>query len=313
MASETSAAWDRREAALRARSIDMGPAKWIDVDGIRTRYFERGSGAPVVFIHGGTVGSPHVVTDSLCWELNFPPLASELNCIAFDRLGQGFTDNPKSDTDYTMRAGVEHAVGFLCQLAKGPYHLVGHSRGGFLACRLAFDHPELIKTCTIVASGTLSPGVNRTALQLRNPPRPLKSRESMRWILQRSCYDMRTVTESWLNECVAVAQSDREKVATRKMVDERLDLTQYGTGLRSQRGEVYRWILDRGMPCPTLLVWGLNDLRTEFENAKLLVDMMMRTQPRTELRLFNKTGHYVFREQPEAFNGMLLDYVGQYN
>jgi hypothetical protein len=28
--------------------------KWVDVDGIRTRYFEAGSGLRVVLVHGGT-------------------------------------------------------------------------------------------------------------------------------------------------------------------------------------------------------------------------------------------------------------------
>ena len=30
--------------------------KWADVDGVRTRYFDEGQGAPIVFIHGGQCG-----------------------------------------------------------------------------------------------------------------------------------------------------------------------------------------------------------------------------------------------------------------
>jgi pimeloyl-ACP methyl ester carboxylesterase len=308
MASDMSA-WKERDAALRVSSNDMGPEKWMDVDGIRTRYFEQGTGSPVVLVHGGTVGSQHAVVDSSCWDMNLPSLSTGLNCIALDRIGQGFTDNPKTDADYTMRASVQHAAAFLRKLGKGPYHLVGHSRGGYLVCRLAFEYPELAKTCTIIGSGTLSPGVNRTAFALRNPPLPYKSRESMRWILQRSCYAAGAVTEAWLDECVAVAESDREKSATRKMVDERLGITRYGIELRKERGETYRWIIERGMPCPTLVVWGLNDTRAVFENAKVLFEMLMPKQPKTEVRAFNNAGHFVFREQAAAFNGMLLAYV----
>ncbi len=57
------------------------------------------------------------------------------NVIAFDKLGQGYTDNPKSDADYTMHAIVQHAIAFLDKLGKKPYHLVGHSRGGYVVTR----------------------------------------------------------------------------------------------------------------------------------------------------------------------------------
>lgn len=312
MASDRTAAWTTRESLLRG-PYDMGAPMWLDVGGVRTRYFDQGTGAPVVFVHGGTPGSDYNVTDSIYWDLNVAPLATQMNCIAFDRLGQGATDNPKVDADYTMSASVRHATMLLRQLRKGPYHLVGHSRGGFLVCRLAFEHPSLVKTCTIIASGTLSPGVNRTAVHLKNPPLPLKSRESMRWILERGCYQTHIVTDSWLDECVSVAASEREKAAVTKMVHERLNTTVYGIELRKQRSETYRWILERGMPCPTLLVWGLNDPTAEFDNAKLLIEMMMRTQSKTEVRIFDKAGHFVFREQAEGFNGMLHDYVKQYS
>ena len=36
---------------------DMGEEKWLDVDGVRTRYFDQGGGEPVVFIHGAQMGA----------------------------------------------------------------------------------------------------------------------------------------------------------------------------------------------------------------------------------------------------------------
>jgi len=280
----------------------------MDVDGIRTRYFEAGTGEPVVLFHGGNAGSWLDVTDCLCWDMTLPPLSTQVNCVAVDRLGQGFTDNPKTDGDYTMHASVQHAASFLRKLGKGPYHLVGHSRGGYLVCRLALEYPELAKTCVIISSGTLSPGPLRNPIWLGKPPRPVKTRESMRWVLQRYSYSPRIVTEAWLDECVAVAESEREQIVTRKMV-EGLDKSLYAPELRRQRLETQRWILERGLPCPTLVVWGVNDRTADFENGKILVEMLMRKQPKTEVRLFNQAGHFVYREQAEGFNGMLLDYV----
>ena len=38
------------DASWRPTSLDMGPERWIDVDGIRTRYFDQGAGERIVFI-----------------------------------------------------------------------------------------------------------------------------------------------------------------------------------------------------------------------------------------------------------------------
>ena len=126
---------DRRRI-VRENTRDLGPERWIDLDGIRTRYFEKGEGAPVVFFHGGNIGSSSDAISARIWDLNLPAISRKANCIAVDRLGQGYTDNPKTDDGYTMHASVQHAAKFLRALNKGPYHVVGHSRGGYLVARL---------------------------------------------------------------------------------------------------------------------------------------------------------------------------------
>ncbi len=36
--------------------MDRSQAKYIDIDGINTRYFEAGDGEPMILIHGGQPG-----------------------------------------------------------------------------------------------------------------------------------------------------------------------------------------------------------------------------------------------------------------
>jgi 2-hydroxy-6-oxonona-2,4-dienedioate hydrolase len=45
----------------------MTGEKYIDVDGIKTRYFEKGSGPVVVLFHGGHFGS-HDAANALKWK-----------------------------------------------------------------------------------------------------------------------------------------------------------------------------------------------------------------------------------------------------
>jgi 2-hydroxy-6-oxo-6-(2'-carboxyphenyl)-hexa-2,4-dienoate hydrolase len=66
--------------------------KYIDVNGIRTRYLEAGDGEPLVLFHGGNMGSANLAECAEDWELNMPGLSRHFRVIAVDKLGQGFTD-----------------------------------------------------------------------------------------------------------------------------------------------------------------------------------------------------------------------------
>src|SRR5262245_52250046 len=77
----------------------MGEAKFVDVNGIRTRYFEGGTGEPLVLVHGGQWPS---TASADGWAPIFDHLAANFHVYAFDKLGVGYTDNPKTDADFTM-------------------------------------------------------------------------------------------------------------------------------------------------------------------------------------------------------------------
>ena len=89
--------------------------KWADVDGVRTRYFDEGQGAPIVFIHGRQCGDASGGESAQDFDLNFTPLSKRYRCVAIDRLGQGFTDLPKRDADYTMAASVRSISQCECE------------------------------------------------------------------------------------------------------------------------------------------------------------------------------------------------------
>ena len=63
-------------------------------------------GEPLVLISGGEFfGSPYSLD---AWSLNLPELARHFHVFAIDKLGQGYTENPKSEAEYTFEALFEH-------------------------------------------------------------------------------------------------------------------------------------------------------------------------------------------------------------
>ena len=297
---------------MATESAAMGPAKWVDAAGIRTRYFEAGSGLPIVLLHGSHMGAPFEATSAPVFAPVFAWLRDGFRVIAIDRLGQGFTDNPPHEEDYTLEAGARHVAVALEALCREPCHLVGHEEGGFLAALLAVAHPERVASVTLVAANALTPGADRRNVVHAHPPSPFLSRHSLRWIYETASFSHRVVDEAWVDEAESVARSERNAQAVRTMQRDDIYLGRYVSTWMASRAALHRRFAESGMPCPTLVAWGLDDPIAPIENAKYLMEILATRQRDTEMRIFNSAGHYVFREHPAAFSRMVASFVSGY-
>jgi pimeloyl-ACP methyl ester carboxylesterase len=286
----------------------MGPERSIDVAGIKTRYHEAGSGEPVVFIYGGNFGSADSGSNAFTWNLNLPALAQRYRAIAFDKVGQGYTDNPLND-DYTMAAVVRHATAFIETLKLPPVHLVGHSRGGYCAARVTLERPELVRSLTIINSGTLSPGVSTNEVVLSKPPFPSFTRESARWVYENYCFRREAVTEDWVEAVVAALNTPKYRESVRKMEDEQLRAKLFLPQLARDKRETLTWINEGRLQRPTQIVWGGNDRTILLDRGVEIFEMMAAQNRRTDFHVINHSGHFPFRENPERFNALLGGFV----
>src|SRR5437868_9134376 len=135
--------------ALTDQACPMPVGCTIDVDGVETRYYDCGSGPEtIVLIYGGNFGSADSASSAFVWNMAIARLSERYRVIAFDKLGQGFTAAPLRDSDYTMGAVVHHAIGLFQKLDLPAFHVVGHSRGGFAATRIALEMPEQVRSLT---------------------------------------------------------------------------------------------------------------------------------------------------------------------
>jgi 2-hydroxy-6-oxo-6-(2'-carboxyphenyl)-hexa-2,4-dienoate hydrolase len=283
--------------------------KFIDVDGIRTRYFDKGNGEVLLLVHGSHFGTPDACESALDWEFNFDALAERYRVIAMEKLGQGYTDNPKTDADYSMAGTVNHAAGLLQTLGLKNVHVIGHSRGGYVVARLTLDHPELVRSCTIVDSGTLAPGPSKTESIMANAPKPRLSRESQLWCIEHYSYRADHITKTWLDAAVDIAKSAKYQETVTKMEDEGLKRNHFFPHLAVHKEETLNRIMQGKLTQPILLVWGYNDPTALLKRGHALFELIADSNPRSEMHIINQAGHFCYREQPETFNQVVKAFI----
>jgi pimeloyl-ACP methyl ester carboxylesterase len=119
-------------------------------------YEEQGEGPTLVFIHG--LGS-----STRDWEYQVPEFARHYRVITFDLRGHGQSDKPAGP--YTMPMLASDLAGLLKGLQLSTVHLAGMSLGGGVAFQFVLDHPEMVKTLTIINSGPSLGGTPEQAKQ----------------------------------------------------------------------------------------------------------------------------------------------------
>jgi 2-hydroxy-6-oxonona-2,4-dienedioate hydrolase len=286
----------------------MKDPKFIDVEGIKTRYFEAGKGEPLVFIHGGHFGSTY---NAYHWNLNFDDLSSHFHVYALDKIGQGHTDNPKSDADYTMAKTIEHVHGFLRAAGIERAVLMGHSRGALPAARIACDNPDRVSAVVIVDTNTLaadhpSTPVNFYAKLDENPP-PEPNEEFVRREPEANSYSNHHITPDFVEEMLRAPRLPKTQEARQK-IDSLLQ-RQFLSDARKQKYETLDMIRDGRLKAPTLVFWGLNDPSAPVVLGYQLFQHLAMAVPRSRLHVFNRAGHYVFREHYAEMDRLVVEFV----
>jgi len=118
----------------------------LHVDGCDMAYVERGTGTPVLLVHGA-------LCDLRYWAPQMEPLGRRRRAIAVSLRHFWPARWDGEGDDFTTERHAEDVAAFAAALGAGPVHLVGHSRGGYVAFRVARRFPERVRTLVLAEPG----------------------------------------------------------------------------------------------------------------------------------------------------------------
>ena len=155
-----------RHLAKTAEHDNPPAGQFLEVNGVRLHYVERGSGEPLILLHGNGSMIQDFESSGL-----IDLAAKDYRVIAFDRPGFGHSDRPRHvvwtpDAQAELiklaceRLGVSHAV------------VLGHSWGASVATALALKYPGLVRGL-VLASGYYYPTARADVAILSAPALPL--------------------------------------------------------------------------------------------------------------------------------------------
>ncbi|MCY1021661.1 alpha/beta fold hydrolase [Pyxidicoccus sp. MSG2] len=256
-------------------------------DGLRVHYHERGTGSPVVFIHGGGPGA----TGYSNFDANMRALEKHgYRAIAVDLLGFGDSSQPDIRYSYKVYANTLERLADGLGLEK--MVLVGNSLGGGTALQYTLDHPERVEKLVLMAPGGLAsrvryammPGIRAMFWAMLAPGGP--NEERIRDVIQKQVWDSSLVTDALVRQRLGSALK-QSKAAFRGP-----RLADFSSRLSEIR-------------VPTLVLWGTVDRFCPFEHASKLVSNI----PVCRLVALSQCGHWVQVERSDVFDRELASFL----
>lgn len=162
-----------RKVTGEAERLVPPVGRFVEIDGAKVHYVERGDGRPIMMIHG-LGGQLHHMLRPLMEEFG-----EGYRLIAMDRPGSGYSTRPDGKADLASQARFVSRFMETLGLERGL--LVGHSLGGAIALRTALDHPQKVAGLALIAPLTGELGEVPPEFGLLAIRSPL-----LRWLVSRT-------------------------------------------------------------------------------------------------------------------------------
>ena len=246
------------------------------INGINIAYELRGSGAPMVMIHG-------VQGDQTMFTGLAAAFAPKYRVLTFDQRGTGLSDKP--DVTYTIAMIADDTAALMDHVGFANAHIVGVSMGGMIAQEFALRHPG--KTRSLVL-GCTTPGGARSIRAAGTAMSAYSTREMSAEERGRALAEA-AFTKGYIDQHPELIPSMIEQRKSRP-------IDPIGFKHRMEAAQTHD-VYDRlpEIRCPTLVITGKDDALIPWENSRLIAQRIHGSQ----LSILEPAGHCFWLEQPE--------------
>ncbi len=259
----------------------------VSTGSIDIHYEVQGRGEPLLMIQG-------LGHSSRFWFLQLPVLQQHFRTVVYDCRGVGRSSKPKEI--YTIADDAADALSVLDALEIERAHVVGLSRGGYIAQELAIEHPQRMSRLALMATHYGGPGYLEATSKLWGEILDVEglSREQIfrRGIEYTTTPEFFTSQLEMAERVVAMRMKQPQPAYSFKL--------QFDSAVaHDTRERVGR------VRAPTLVLAGRQDRVVPLE----LVEKLCRAIPGARLAVVENAGHLVFLEQPEVVNRLLVEFL----
>ena len=278
----------------------------FETAGTRFELRERGSGAPVVLVHGSA-------SDLRTWDGALDRLGERCRVVAYSRRYHWPNQRIAGAAPYTLAQHDADLEALLGALELSPAHLVGHSYGALVCLALAVRAPHLVRSLVLCEPPALR-------LFTSDPPRPA---ELLRLLFTRPRTGLAVVKlgASGLGPATAAARRGDDaralalfgtaalgRDAFRRLAPERLEQARanyIAAELLADRMPPLDLDPIRGLALPALLVSGARSPRAFHRIIERLEELL----PRAERVDIAGASHIVHEDAPVAFAAAVLPFL----
>jgi 2-succinyl-6-hydroxy-2,4-cyclohexadiene-1-carboxylate synthase len=262
------------------------------VNGLRWEVRTRGSGVPLLLLHGFTGRGSG-------WGTNATLFARSFRVVVIDLPGHGRTETPADPARASIERTADDLAAILLRDGLAPAHVLGYSLGARIALRLAVAHPASLRRLILESpSAGLASETERRARRSADEARAVRLEHD----------GIEAFVNEWEREPVFASHAALSPAGAARLRAERLRNRPAGlaASLRGAGQGTMTPLHDRlaDVHAPTLVVAGALDPagRTRAEAVAAGI-------PGAHLEIVAGAGHTPHLETPSTFRSLALDFL----
>lgn len=264
------------------------------INGTDLYYVTAGEGLPCLVMHGG-LGLDHTYLHP-----NLDPLGDMMQLIFYDHRGNGRSGRPPKET-MTHAQFAADAKALTEHLGFEKVAVIGHSYGGFIALEFALRYPHLMSHLILFDT---APASNYMQEVMDNAVR-MGATEEMLQSLQADTTNDDEMRQQLLTITPLYFKTYVPEIANRLLENVIINVS---GGAAEGELESYNVTSRLGkINTPTLILVGRYDFVCPPSQAQILHEGI----PNSELVIFEKSGHFAFVEETDAFFNSIREWFSR--